>query len=347
MNKVITINLNGNAYPLEEGGYEALREYLDNASRRLEGNPDREEIIADIEQAIADKFRAALGPYKTVVATRDVQNVIAEMGPVQDDSAPDGPSAETAGPRSPEGADEEDRPSGTGAASSTPAAPKRLYIINDGAMLGGVCNGIAAYLNIDVTIVRLFFVLMVISFGVGVLLYLLLMILLPTAQTPAEKAAAHGAPFTAEEFIRRAKAGYYEGMKTFNDPQSHRQWKRKFKQEMRSWKKDFKWQILAAQNAARCLLFLRCRRQPDRSFFPPLDPLECLPLGGSPVRRSLADQSLLSARAPGLGEFAAGRAPDGRFRPAMVVAALALRRRRARSRSRRGPCCRRSGPPWR
>ena len=43
MNRVITINLNGVAYQLEESGYEQLRAYLDQAGRQLEGNPDRDE----------------------------------------------------------------------------------------------------------------------------------------------------------------------------------------------------------------------------------------------------------------------------------------------------------------
>src|SRR6218665_4104289 len=86
MNKVITINLKGVAYQLEEGGYDALRAYLDLAARRLEGNPDKDEIIADIEQAIADKFRALLGAYKTVVNAKEVTGVLTEMGPVEDAS---------------------------------------------------------------------------------------------------------------------------------------------------------------------------------------------------------------------------------------------------------------------
>ena len=61
MNKVITINLGGTAYQLEEGGYDALRAYLETATARLQGNPDRDEILSDIEQAIAEKFRALLG----------------------------------------------------------------------------------------------------------------------------------------------------------------------------------------------------------------------------------------------------------------------------------------------
>ena len=60
MNRVITINLNGIAYQLEESGYEALRTYLDNAARRLEGNPDKDEIMADIWQTGVAEVRELL-----------------------------------------------------------------------------------------------------------------------------------------------------------------------------------------------------------------------------------------------------------------------------------------------
>jgi len=54
MQKVISINLNGIAYQLEEGGYGALQDYLSQAQRELKDNPDRAEIMRDLEQAIAD-----------------------------------------------------------------------------------------------------------------------------------------------------------------------------------------------------------------------------------------------------------------------------------------------------
>jgi len=248
MNKVITINLNGNAYPLEEDGYEALRTYLDTAARRLEGNPDRAEIIADIEQAIADKFRAILGANKTVVVTAEVEQVVAEMGPVEDASAPAGavpPSASAQ--RTPERPEASPKPNESDGAGASAGTPKRLYRIKDGAMIAGVCNGLAAYTNVDVTVIRvLFAVLAVLSWGViGIALYLILMLVLPTAHTSAEKAAAYGTPSTAEEFIRRAKEGYYEGMRTFHDKQAHRRWKRIFKQEMRGWKRSFRREMRA------------------------------------------------------------------------------------------------------
>ena len=90
MQKVISINLNGNAFQFEEGGYDALRDYLARADRELKDNPDRAEIMADLEQAIADKCQKYLGPHKSVVTSAEVAQVIAEMGPVSSGSATDG-----------------------------------------------------------------------------------------------------------------------------------------------------------------------------------------------------------------------------------------------------------------
>ena len=58
-------------------------------------------------------------------------------------------------------------------------AKKRLYKIKDEAKVSGVCAGIAEYFNIDVTIVRLLWLLAV-FFGVGspVLIYIIVAIVL-------------------------------------------------------------------------------------------------------------------------------------------------------------------------
>jgi len=245
MNKVTTVNLNGNAYQLEETGYDALRAYLEAAARRLEGNPDKAEIIADIEQAIADKFRAILGAFKSVVATKEVEQIIAEMGPVEDPSGTDDdPAAPGGSPASPPTGETRAPPS-PGLAGAADTGRKRLYKFKDGAMIGGVCNGLAVYFDIDVTIVRLIFALLTLTWGIGPMAYLIMLIIVPTAHTPAQKAAASGMPSTAQEFIRRAKEGYYEGMKTFGDRRAHREWRRRFKREMRGWSRDFKQEMHA------------------------------------------------------------------------------------------------------
>ena len=101
-------------------------------------------------------------------------------------------------------------------------------------MIAGVCNGIAAYFDEDPTLVRLAFVLLTLLWGSGLLVYLVMAIVVPTARSPEQRAAASGAPSTAEQFIRRAKEGYYEAMKGFPDRKARREWQRRFKREMRA-----------------------------------------------------------------------------------------------------------------
>jgi len=106
-------------------------------------------------------------------------------------------------------------------------------------MIAGVCNGIAAYTNVDPTLVRIGFVLLTFFGGTGLLFYLVMAFVVPEARSPEEKTAACGAPSTAQEFIRRAKEGYYEAMKDFPDRKARREWKRRFRREMRGWRLSF------------------------------------------------------------------------------------------------------------
>jgi phage shock protein PspC (stress-responsive transcriptional regulator) len=234
MNKVITINLRGTAFQLEESGYDALRAYLETAAARLLGNPDQEEILSDIEWAIAEKFRPLLGNHKTVVVTQEVTAALAEMGPIEADPGP-APNSGAGGGGTPGG------PGESGTAGEEPAAPaggspRRLYRMPEGAMIAGVCNGLAAYLGLDPTLVRLAFVFLAIFWGTGVVAYVIMAIVVPEARSPEEKAAASGDPSTAQEFIRRAREGYYEAIKGFPNRQARREWKRQFKREMRAHK---------------------------------------------------------------------------------------------------------------
>ncbi|MBI5425640.1 MAG: PspC domain-containing protein [Opitutae bacterium] len=239
MNKVITINLGGTAYQLEETGYDALRAYLEAAGARLQNNPDRGEILSDIEASIGEKFRGRLNAHKNVVTAQEVAAVLAEMGPIEDDSSAHAPG----GAARNEPKSECDEPRAAGAAGAGPV--KRLYRIYDGAMVSGVCNGLGAYFGVDPTIVRVAFVLLTLAWGAGALVYLLLVIVVPVAKSPEEKAASAGEPFTAQEFIKRARAGYYGAMRDFHDHHARREWKRRFREEMRGWRRSFRREMRA------------------------------------------------------------------------------------------------------
>jgi len=177
MNKVTTINLGGKAYQLEENGYEILRQYLETAKDRLADDPDRDEVVKDFEQAIAEKCDAYITTHKNVVTTKEVEKIIEEMGPVH---AEHSSTAET---------------------ETVSSSKKRFYRILDGAWIGGVCNGLAAYFNIDVRIVRLVFFIFTLMQGIGAVIYIILMIIIPAARTNEEKATARGEKFNAQEFF--------------------------------------------------------------------------------------------------------------------------------------------------
>jgi phage shock protein PspC (stress-responsive transcriptional regulator) len=220
MQKVISISLNGNAYQLDEPAYEALRTYLADAERALGDDPDRAEILRDLEQAVADKCLRFLNAQKTVLTAAEIQQIIVEMGPVEGHSADEHANAST--PRS-EG-EPKSRPSG-----------KRLYLIRDGAMIAGVCNGLAAYFDIDVTFVRLaFIVLTVLTKGLGILAYIVLMFVVPHATTSEQEAAALGIPFTAQELIDRAKKQYAAFARDKDA------WRRRWTRQQRRWERQWR-----------------------------------------------------------------------------------------------------------
>lgn len=58
---------------------------------------------------------------------------------------------------------------------------KKLYKTAYDKMLSGVCNGLAEYFNVDVSLVRIGFVLLgVINFVIAIVLYAAMAIILPT-----------------------------------------------------------------------------------------------------------------------------------------------------------------------
>jgi phage shock protein PspC (stress-responsive transcriptional regulator) len=227
MRKVTTINLNNNAYQIDEDGYDALRAYLDNAARALSNNPDREEILADLEQAIADKCRLTLGAHKTVVGGAEIERILKEMGPVaggEESAAGNGTGAGAASGANP----------GSGGSATAGAGsgfqPRRLYRVSEGMQWAGICTGLAAYAGIDVGLVRLAVVLITVFTGFfpGLIIYGALAFILPIATTSQEMAAAHGQPFNAQELVDRVK-------KKHEDFRAERRARRNMKRQARWW----------------------------------------------------------------------------------------------------------------
>jgi phage shock protein PspC (stress-responsive transcriptional regulator) len=58
-------------------------------------------------------------------------------------------------------------------------ASKRIYRDSQNAMIGGVCAGLAKYLDVDPTLVRLGWVALFLIGGTGLLLYLIAWLIIP------------------------------------------------------------------------------------------------------------------------------------------------------------------------
>ena len=175
MKSMISVELDGTTFALDERAYHALRAYLERAGARLGSHPDRAEVIAGLERSIAAKLKrraeahggAAIDEAAMLAALKDVGRV---DGPALDDSA-----------------------AGSSGGGHGERRARRLYRLREGQQVAGVCTGLAAYADIDVGMVRLIFILAtVFSGGTLALVYVLLMVVMPLAQTDAEIAEARG-----------------------------------------------------------------------------------------------------------------------------------------------------------
>lgn len=169
MKKIININLSGRVVPIEDSAYEKLQSYIESLRRYFANEEGRDEIINDIESRIAELMSEKVRKGVTAIADADVEEISKSMGRPEDFEA--------------EGTDDVKQPQQKSEAPFEPATPKkkgRLFRDTSDKFIGGVCSGIANYLNVDPAIVRILFAIITFGgFGLGVLIYILLWIILP------------------------------------------------------------------------------------------------------------------------------------------------------------------------
>src|SRR5215213_11291717 len=171
MKKIININLSGRVIPIEDSAYESLQRYIESLRRYFAHEEGRDEIINDIESRIAELMNDKIRIGATVVTEADMEEIIASMGRVEDFEAAD---AETASTTAASGQ------STTSTSQTSYYKPRgRLYRDRSDKILGGVCSGVANYLNLDPTIVRLIFAIIAFGGGFGFFLYILMWIFVP------------------------------------------------------------------------------------------------------------------------------------------------------------------------
>lgn len=198
MKEVIKVSLAGVSFTIEKEAYREIENYLSELKRYYDNEPGRDEIIEDIEERIAELL-IEKGCKERIVTFGDVNCVIDILG----------------------------RPYVNQDVNMIGNPPKkRLYRDLDNAIVGGVCSGFAAYLNMDPVWARIIYILFFfflaspfyfirsfIGFGgmsgftFSVLVYCVLWIIIPSAKTITQKCAMRGVSPGVDEIKNRVKDG--------------------------------------------------------------------------------------------------------------------------------------------
>lgn len=85
-----------------------------------------------------------------------------------------------------------------------------MFRDSDDKFLGGVCAGLAHYFGMDVIWMRLLWLVLFFFFGTGFLIYILLWILIPQAETTAEKLQMKGEPVNISNIERKIREEFQD-----------------------------------------------------------------------------------------------------------------------------------------
>jgi len=176
MKKIISINLSGRVIPIEDTAYEKLQQYVESLRKYFSSEEGRDEIINDIESRIAELMSEKVRKGAESVTDADVDEIAASMGRPEDFEEEVKPQAQPFQSESAEAGYEY-----TKTEEPKKKGRSRLYRDSSDKILGGVCSGFANYLNVDPAIIRLLFAIVTFGgFGLGVLLYIVMWIILPS-----------------------------------------------------------------------------------------------------------------------------------------------------------------------
>lgn len=89
-----------------------------------------------------------------------------------------------------------------------PDSGKKMFRDPQTKVIGGVSGGIAAFLGIDIILVRVLFILLALSGGIGVFLYIILWVSLPEARSLTDKMQMQGEPVTLSNIESNIKKNF-------------------------------------------------------------------------------------------------------------------------------------------
>ncbi len=190
MQRILQINIAGRAIPIEEDAYVLLKDYITALERQFSGEEGRE-IIEDIENRIAELFGIRLQNGTPAIDRADVQKVKDTLGAPTDlgdhinaGSRYNNPGAQSSYNSNTYNSNNYTRNNNRQRQYSS--NHERLLRDPFDKKIGGVCSGVARYFDIDPVIIRLIMVVLFLTFGVGLIAYLIAWIVIPEARSREE-----------------------------------------------------------------------------------------------------------------------------------------------------------------
>ena len=212
MKGIVNVSIAGIAFRLDEVAYTRLDDYLRQIRGSYGDSTEGEEIVSDLEARIAE-----------IILTRQNASVVVPVELIDEALAQLGAPEEISGGEYRESDGHREAP----ASVSAKGISHRLYRNPDGAKLGGVCSGLAAWFNVDPALIRLIFaapLLLMIFFFIldwdslgrtmvgfmttAFILYPLLWIVIPKAKTPLQKLEMRGEKITREKIEQTYRAEF-------------------------------------------------------------------------------------------------------------------------------------------
>jgi phage shock protein PspC (stress-responsive transcriptional regulator) len=186
MDKTININIAGTLFQIDDIAFRLLRDYLQAINNRFRNVQGGHETVEDIESRIAEIFQSQRG-LAGVITKENVEAMISIIGKPEDfDQDEPGPDQKV-----------------------YTAQRKRMYRNPEDKIIGGVCSGLGAYLETDPVLFRILFVLFTAFFGVGFLIYIVLWIALPEANTDVRKREMFGNAYHSVRSMTKQADGIY------------------------------------------------------------------------------------------------------------------------------------------
>ena len=187
MHEVTKVNLGRQVFTIAADAQSDLNIYLEAIKKEVRDH----EVIEEVEIRMAELLTEKGASEEKVVLKKDIEYLKQQLGSPKEFKD-----------------DGEDNY----LEKSSAVTSKRLFRDTTNAMIAGVAAGLANYLGLDVLLIRIVFVvLLFVTFGWGILIYILLWLLVPEAKTASDRLQMAGKPVTVEGIKRVARDADVKG----------------------------------------------------------------------------------------------------------------------------------------